>query len=131
MEKGRLSDAVPSSIGLTVNSPDELPADLPDAHGTGTGDVSKGVTGYVAARIIELRVVEDVEEFSPKLEGLGFRDREGLLYPKIGVVDAGAMEEPPIGRAKRSTVRTWCARNRIESAGSRRECACIKVSVAA
>jgi hypothetical protein len=104
MEKGRLGGRRPFPILLAVNSPDELPTELPDAHGTGTGDVSEAATADVAARIIELRMVEYVEEFAPNLERLGFRDPDGLLHPKIGVVHAWAVKEPPIGRAKRSTL---------------------------
>ena len=59
--------------------PDELRAELPDPHGTGTGDVSEAVTANVTARVRELRVVEYVEEFTPNLEGLRFRDRDDLL----------------------------------------------------
>jgi cell division ATPase FtsA len=54
---------------------------LPDAHGTGTGDVSEAVTANVAARVIELRVVEYVEELTPDLERLRFRDWDYLLDP--------------------------------------------------
>ena len=61
--------------------PDKLRAQLPDAHGTGTGDVSEAVTANVTARVRELRVVEYVEEFTPNLERLRFRDRDQLLKP--------------------------------------------------
>ena len=59
--------------------PDELRAQLPNAHGTGTGDVSEAPTANVTARVRELRVVEYVKEFTPNLERLGFRDWDYLL----------------------------------------------------
>jgi len=59
--------------------PDELRAQLPNAHGTGAGYVSEAATADITARVIELRVVEDVEEFTPNLERLRFRDRDYLL----------------------------------------------------
>jgi hypothetical protein len=61
--------------------PDELRAELPDAHGTGTGDISEAATADVTARVIELRVVEYIEEFTPNLERLRFRDWDYLLDP--------------------------------------------------
>jgi len=120
----------PFWIGLKVNLPDELPTDLSNPHGTGAGDVSKAVTGEVATRVIELRVVEDVEEFSPKLERFAFLDRDALLYPEISVVDAWAMEEASIGRTKRATLSARLARA-IETAWSRGESTLVKVSVTA
>ena len=128
IEKGRLGGRRPFSIDLAVNSPDELPTELPDSHGTGAGDVSEVGTGDIAAWIVELRVVEDVEEFSANLERLGFGDPELFLHTKIGVVDAWTMEEPPIGGAKRSTVRARCECGRIERAGGLGKSGCVKVS---
>jgi hypothetical protein len=100
--------------------PDELRAELPDPHGTGTGDVSEAATADVAGWVTELRVVEYVEEFTPNLERLGFRDRDQFLNSHIGVVDAGTVEESPIGRAKRATLRARDP-SRTESAGGRLE----------
>jgi hypothetical protein len=56
--------------------PDELRTELPNAHGTCTGDVSEAATADVTGRVTELRVVENVEEFTPNFERLGFRDRD-------------------------------------------------------
>ena len=108
--------------------PNELRTDLPNAHGTGAGNATEAGTADVAARIQELRVVEYVEEFTPDLERLGFRDRYRLLQPQIGVVDTRPMEEPPVGRPKASALTAQNARA-AENAGSRHECAGIKVGV--
>jgi hypothetical protein len=72
----------PRSLGCQYSGlflPDELRAELPDAHGAGTGYLSEGITANITARIIELRVVEYVEKFTPNLERLRFRDRDYLL----------------------------------------------------
>ena len=62
-------------------SPDELRTDLPNAWITGIGDVSKVSAADIPARIQELRVVENVEEFAPNLERFRFCDRDDLLQP--------------------------------------------------
>ena len=59
--------------------PVELRADLADARIARIADDSEVRIGDVAARVLELRVVEDVEEFTPNLERLRFRDRDYLL----------------------------------------------------
>lgn len=61
--------------------PNELRAELPDTHGTGTGDVSETATADVTAWVRELRVVEYVKEFTPNLERLCFGDWDYLLDP--------------------------------------------------
>src|SRR5579859_141412 len=62
-------------------SPDKLRADLPDTHGTRAGDGSKTRVADIAARVIELHMVEYVEELTPNLERLAFRDGDRLLQP--------------------------------------------------
>ena len=87
-------------------SPDKLRTDLADARITGIGDIPETSAGEIPARIRELRVVENIEEFTPNLKHLGFGDRDRLLKPEIGVVEAGAMEESPIRGPETSAIRT-------------------------
>lgn len=87
-------------------SPDELRTDLPDARVAGVRDISEASAADIPARIHELRVVENIEEFTPNLKQLGFGDRDRLLKPEIGVVEAGAMEESPIRGPETSAIRT-------------------------
>ena len=61
----------------------------------------------IPARIHELRMVENIEEFTPNLEHLGLGDWDRLLKPEIGVVEAGAVEESPIRGAEGATIRAW------------------------
>ena len=72
----------------------------------GIRDISEAGAADVAARIHELRVVENIEEFPAKLERHGFRDRNDLRYSEIGVVEARAMEESAIRRPVTSAIRT-------------------------
>jgi hypothetical protein len=106
-------------------SPDELRTDLPDARVASIGDVSETSAADIPARIRELRVVENIEEFTPNLEHLGFGDRDRLLKPEIGVVEAGAMEESPISGAEGATVRAWGGPS--EKAVGRDKCALVKI----
>ena len=85
-------------------SPNKLRTYLTDAWITGIGDISKASAADIPARIRELRMVENIEEFSPNLEHLGFGDRDRLLKPEIGVVEAGAMEESPVRRSETSAI---------------------------
>lgn len=84
--------------------PDELRAELPDARVTGATDDSEDSRSIadVAVRILELWVVEDVEEFTPNLEGHPFFDGSPLHKPEIGIVESRAVEEPVVGRPKRA-----------------------------
>ena len=75
MKKGRHGSGRPLKT-FSDYLPDEFCTDLPNAHRTGTGDASKARVANVTAWIIELRVIEDVEEFTPDLERLGFGDRD-------------------------------------------------------
>ena len=59
-------------------SPDEFRTDLPNARIARTRDDTEVVTTDVPARIVKLRVVEDVEEFTPNLEMHCFIDGNHL-----------------------------------------------------
>src|SRR6476661_2426472 len=85
---------------LSYLLPVELGADLPDTGSRGAAHQAESAAADVAARVVELRVVEDVEEFSANLESHGFGDSGSLRHPEIGIDDSGAMEETPAGIAK-------------------------------
>lgn len=106
-------------------SPDELRTDLPDARVAGVGDISEASAADIPARIHELRMVENIEEFTPNLEHLGLGDWDRLLKPEIGVVEAGAVEESPIRGAEGATIRAWGGPNEI--AVGRDKCALVKI----
>jgi hypothetical protein len=82
--------------------PVELRANLPDSRIAGPGDDSKVPAADVSARIIELGVVENIEEFAPNLEGHRFSDGGPLRQPEIGIAETRAMKEPPVGRPEGS-----------------------------
>src|ERR1035437_2536433 len=80
--------------------PVELRADLPNTRVTRVRDYSKQTAAEVAAWLIELRVVEDVEEFPVDLNGLGLGNRDSLRHAEIGVDDSGSVEKPSVGVAE-------------------------------
>jgi len=86
--------------------PDELRAELPDAWIPRIRDVSEAAAADVPARIHELCVVENVEEFSANLERHGFLNRNDLRYSETRIVEARAMEESAIGCPETSAIRT-------------------------
>lgn len=86
--------------------PDKLRAELADTRIVGIRDISEAGAAYVAARIHELRVVENIEEFTANLDRHVLPDRNDLRYSEIGVVEARAMEESAIGRPEKSAIRT-------------------------
>ena len=49
-------------------SPDELRTDLTNARIAGTRDIAEVLVADVSARIVKLRMVEDIEEFASNLE---------------------------------------------------------------
>jgi hypothetical protein len=51
-------------------------------------------------------MVEYVEELTPELQGHCFRNGNNLRYSEICVVEARAMEEPPISCPERSAIST-------------------------
>jgi len=85
--------------------PDEPRAELPDARVAGATDDSEAPAADVPARIIELGVVEDVEEFASNFEGHPFSDDRPLRKPEICIVETRAVEEPAVGGPERTAVR--------------------------
>src|SRR5262249_27646877 len=82
-------------------SPNEFRAELSDARVARAGDNSH-VAVDISTRIQELSVIKDIEEFATELESFLLRDRKALAQAHIKVVNARAMEEPPVGRPERS-----------------------------
>ena len=78
----------------------ELRADLADARIARAAHQTESAAADVAARIVELRVVEGVEKLSADLESHRFGDPCSLRHAEIGIDDSGAMEETPAGVAK-------------------------------
>jgi len=106
--------------------PDELRAELPDAWIPRIRDVSEAAAADVPARIHELCVVENVEEFSANLERHGFLNRNDLRYSETRVVEARTMEESAIRCPKTSAIRTGQNTGHI-SALSSGKCVLVKV----
>ena len=76
-----------------------LHRNLHDAWGVCRGYESEGGSIVpVAVRIVELRVIEDVEGFRAELRRLAFVDMEIPQQGKIGVIQAGPVEEPALRR---------------------------------
>jgi len=61
-------------------SPDEFRTDLTDAWIAGTRDITEVGIADVPGRIVELRVVEDVEKFTPDLKTHCFIEGDHLRY---------------------------------------------------
>ena len=107
-------------------SPDELRADLPDARSTRAGDVAKARTiADIPAWVIELGMIENIEEFTPNLEGFLLGDGDSLRYPEISIVESRAVKEPAIRSAESSALRARCGPG--NGAGGRNERALIKI----
>jgi hypothetical protein len=70
---------------IRLGLPDEPRGDLPNARCFGTSYFAKGAAAEVAGRIVEIRVIEDVEELGPDLNVLGFGDGNVFRHPEIGV----------------------------------------------
>src|SRR5258706_3947802 len=111
-----------------VTLPDKLRARSSNGWIAVAADDPEVPAADVPARIVELRVVEDVEEFSSNLEGHRFSDDGPLREPEIGIVETWAVEEPAVGgpessavgarkrgRTERTTGRGECARQEIAS----------------
>src|SRR5205085_8546934 len=90
---GGASSAPPGPCFL---SPDKFRADLTDAWIAGIRDVTEVAVADVPGWISKLRVIEDVEELTSNLEMHSFIERDYLRYAKIGIVDSGTVEEPPV-----------------------------------
>ena len=125
-------------INISRSLPEELRAELPNARSASASDVPETpivkaryrvdvIVTDISARIRELGMVEDVEEFGSDFKGFLFRDRDSLRYPQVGVVDAGAVEEPPVRRTESSAVRARKVGNRIEGAAGRGKRGLIKI----
>lgn len=97
-------------------SPDKFRAELADARIVGIRDISEAGAADVAGRIHELRVVENIEEFTANLDRLGLRDRNDFRYSEIGVVEARTMEESAICCSETPAVRTGQNPRRRQSA---------------
>jgi hypothetical protein len=87
-------------------SPDELCTDLTNARIAGTRDVTEVAAADASARVVKLRVIEDIEEFTSDLEMHCFIEGNDLRYSQIGVVDSRAVKESPVCRPERSAVST-------------------------
>ena len=84
--------------------PNELGTDLTDARGTGASDVAEIRIADIPARIVELSVIENVEEFTPKLESHCFSDGDSLHQTDISIVEARTMEKPAVSRPETSAL---------------------------
>ena len=84
---------------------------MPDARIARVGDDSEARIGDVPARILKLRVVEDVEKFEAEVESVILLNYGPLRYAKVGIVESRAVEEAPVGGAKssKSAVLNECA----------------------
>src|SRR5580704_2189041 len=78
----------------------EFRADLTNARIARIGHDSETRIADVPVRIHKLSVVEDVEKFKTEIESESLIDRGMLQHAEIGVVEAWAMEEAPIGGAE-------------------------------
>jgi len=87
-------------------SPDELRTDLSNARIAGIRDISEAAAADVPARIRELCMVENVEEFAANLERHGFPNRNDLRDSEIRVIETRAMEEAPVRGPETSAIRT-------------------------
>lgn len=123
---------------ITVNgSPDKLRTDLPNARVAGTGDVAEVAVADVSGRVVKLRMIEDVEEFTSNLEVHCFIDGNHLRYAQIGVVESWAVKESPVRSPERSAVSArqnprvrrpiWVC----QIAGSCNKCALVKICMRA
>src|SRR5580698_8229528 len=89
---------------LMLRLPVELGADLSDTRIASLRHDSETRTGDVAARVLELSVVEDVEELDADIKGIVLFDEGALQETEVGVVEAGPVDEAPIGCAKGAQV---------------------------
>ena len=108
-------------------SPDEFCTDLPNARITRIRDISEAVAADVPARIHELRVVENVEEFAANLEKHRFRNGNDLRYSETGVVEARTMEESAIRCPEAPAIGTGQNPRPRQSALSCGKCALVEI----
>src|ERR1700689_5155043 len=88
-------------LRLWQRLPVELGADLSDARVASARHDTEARTRDVAARIVELGVVEDVEEFDPDVKGIVLFEDGALQETEVGVVEAGAVEGASVRVAER------------------------------
>ena len=115
-----MGEASPARI---IISPDKFGAELPDARVTRVRDNSK-VAVDIPTRVYELRMIEDVEEFTTELESSRFRDLNPLGHAYVEIIDARAMEKSPVGRSECSKrgVMGECLRQEIASGSGAGSC---------
>lgn|SRR6185503_5703038 len=93
-------------------SEDELGAELPDARISGRAHHTH-IAIEIAVRVIELRMVEDVEELSTDLECLAFGNLGCLHQTDVKVVDPRSVKELAICISKAAQW-TWTECLRVE-----------------
>src|ERR1700722_9784955 len=91
-------------LRLRQRLPVELGADLSDTRIASLRHDTETRTGDVAARVLELSMVEDVEELDADIKGIVLFDKGALQETEVGVVESGSMDEAPIGCAKGAEV---------------------------
>src|SRR5580698_7563526 len=89
---------------LMLRLPVELGAELTDARIASLRHDAETRTGDVAARILELSVVEDVEELDADIKGIVLFDEGALQETEVGVVEAGPVDKASVGRAEGSKI---------------------------
>jgi len=100
--------------------PVEFRANLPNARVARARHDSEAVVVNVPARILEFRMIEDVEELDANVERVVLVDCSPFQYAEIGVAEAGTVEKAPVGRPE-SSASGARKPGRIESAGVRGE----------
>src|SRR5450755_1353625 len=127
-KKGTASEpAVPMLTNFATPSPDELRTDLPNPRIARTRNVAEGGAANVPGGIAKLRMIEDVEEFTPNLEVHCFIEWNHLRYAQIGIVDSRAMEESPVRRPESSAIGARSGPREI--AVGRDKCALVEICV--
>lgn len=120
---GEAISALPES--LLSRSPDKFRTDLTDAGIAGTRNVTEICAANVSGRIVKLRVVEDVEEFTSNLEVHRFIEWNHLRHAQVGVVESWAVKESSVRCPERSTVGAWNVPGEI--AVRRDKCVLVKI----
>ena len=65
-----------------ATSPDEFRTDLPNARSIRTRNIAEVLAANAPAGVVKLRMIEDVEEFTPNLEVHSFISGIILVMPK-------------------------------------------------
>src|SRR5437660_12165259 len=77
-------------------SPNKFRANLTNARIPSSRDITEAFVADISARVVKLRVVEDVEEFTSNLEMHCFIEGDQLRDSQVGVVESGAVKEPAV-----------------------------------